>query len=492
LSSQKAVGQTSYVLKAVAMLFLFAFGLWGCKSSGGKGDLPVIDSSNLEKPVADKIAKLLIDVKQTPTDALSWGRLGMNLQLHGLQAEAQTCFEKAYSLDSDDFRWPYLNGIGMTDKGLPNALAWLKKANAIDAQHAPLHVYIGEALLRNQQEEQASEAFERALALKPGFVRAVFGMAKAARQREDYVSAVSLLNKAIALDKTKPEFVHLLINIHSSLNEDEKAAQLKSQHVTLLQKKTDGLPMPDAIRDAYEAEGVSLYWRYENGKKRMANADYRGAILEFEKALEIREDAELLYKNAICYLTLKDKENALTNVRRAAHLAPERSRYVSDYGSLLAETNPKEGEEVLRQALKQDPSDRLVVHNYVDFLKRHKRWFDLVYILRDAYEGNSHEPFFQSNFAWYCSVVPDEKARSPIEALAVVRFIHRKNQVIRPALFEVFAAVYAVNNDFDQAIHYSEMSMIAAKNSGDEAGYERLAQRHRQYQRNRPWILPSL
>ncbi|MGH1363713.1 MAG: tetratricopeptide repeat protein [Calditrichia bacterium] len=446
----------------------------------------------MEKPVADKIGKLVADVKQTPADALSWGKLGMNLQLHGFQVEAQTCFEQAHRLNPDDFRWPYLNGIGMAEQGLPNALAWLKKANAIDAQYAPLYVYIGEALLHDQQEQQASEAFERALALKPGFVRATFGMAKAARQREDYVSAISLLNKAIALDKTKPEFVHLLIDIHASLSQDEKAAQLKSQHVALLQKKSDGLPMPDAIRDAYEAEGVSLYWRYENGKKRMANADYRGAILEFEKALEIREDAEVLYKKAICYLTLNDKENALTNVRRAAHLTPERSRYVSDYGSLLAETNPQEGEEVLRQALKQDPSDQLVVHNYATFLKRHKRWYDLIYLFRDAYEDNHHEPFFQSNFAWFCSVVPDDKARSPREALAVIRNIQRRNPVIRPALYEVFAAVYAVNNDFDQAIHFSELSMIAAKNSGDAAGYERLAQRHSQYQQKRPWILPTL
>ncbi|MEL6821523.1 MAG: hypothetical protein AAFP70_07170, partial [Calditrichota bacterium] len=128
--------------------------------------------------------------------------------------------------------------------------------------------------------------------------------------------------------------------------------------------------------------------------------------------------------------------------------------------------------------------------NYLKFLKKQNRWREVIKLLRDSYEDNKDVPFFRSNFAWYASVLPDEKFRTPKEALGVVNYILRKESALRTDVYNIFAAVYAANGNFERAKYYSSLAIAAAKAKRDLVLVEELEQRHALYESGKPYILP--
>lgn len=476
----------------VALLFAVGMGYvtWQSMENRSVAEIPVIDYSDMDKPAVDKIRRMLSGVETNPTSDEAWGNLAISLQLHGAFDTAQKCFAEAGRLNSDNFRWPYLAALGMVNEGFPGASALLEKAREQKPDYVPLLVHLGESYLAEDKPAMAREPFEAALKLQPSSTRADFGLAKVDRAEKKYDKVITRLQRLIAQKSESYEILQMYVDVLNTVGEKEKLLEVESLYQTILAQKSGAVELTDPERNKYEAEGVSKYWRYKNGLRHMEYGRYTEAITEFKAGLEVKEDAELLHKLAICYLTIGEKEEALKNVQRAAFVMPERSRYVSDYGSLLAETDPVAGEEFMKQALSQESSDKFVVLNYLNFLKRENRWGDVIRLLRDSYEDNKDVPFFRSNFAWYASVAPDGKVRAPKEALGVVNYILRKESALRTDVYDVFAAVYAANGNFERATHYSALSIAAAKARRDLALMENLEHRHALYKSGKPFVLP--
>lgn len=477
----------------VVIGLLLAVGLgfvtWQSMEDVPVAEIPIIDYSNIDKPAVDEIRSRVSELEKNPSSGEAWGNLAISLQLHGAFDTAQKCFAEARRLNPENFRWSYLAALGLIDEGFPGVSSLLENAKAQNPTYVPLLVHLGEAYIAEDQPDKARQSFEAALKLQPSSIPADFGLAKVDRMQKNYDKVITRLRGIIAKDSEIYEVLQMYIDVLNTTGETEKLKEAESLYQTILAQKTGSVELPDEVRTAYESQGLSKYWRYQNGLRHMEYGRYKEAITEFQAGLEIKEDAELLHKLAICYLTLGEKEEALKNVQRAAFVMPERSRYVSDYGSLLAETDPAAGEESMKQALGQESSDKFVVLNYLNFLKKQNRWADILKLLRDSYEDNKDIPFFRSNFAWYASVAPDAKGRSPIEALGVVNYILRKESALRTDVYDIFAAVYAANGNFERATYYSALSIAAAKASRNLALVERLEQRHALYENSKPYRL---
>lgn len=101
-------------LAAAAAVALAACGgaaWWYSRPRDPVPEPPVPDLSRAEPEVAGAVAAATSAVRATPRDAAAWGKLGMVLRAHDFDTESVAAFRTAASLNPDDYRWPYLEGL---------------------------------------------------------------------------------------------------------------------------------------------------------------------------------------------------------------------------------------------------------------------------------------------------------------------------------------------------------------------------------------------
>jgi tetratricopeptide (TPR) repeat protein len=135
----------------------------------------------------------------------------------------------------------------------------------------------GKELYKNDQDEQAAQAFEQAVHLQPEMAEAHLrlGMAYAALEKKDeaeesYKKALQLYKKQVEADPKDATAYFYLGEAHSFLHHDEDAARAYRQATRL---------KPDD-EEAF----------YQLGKAEAKLANYDGAAAAFQKALELDPD----------------------------------------------------------------------------------------------------------------------------------------------------------------------------------------------------------
>jgi tetratricopeptide (TPR) repeat protein len=155
-----------------------------------------------------------------------------------------------------------------------NADGNVGSANGSNEEQAKVLVDEGKELYKNDQDEQAVAAFQKAIRLQPGLAEAHLrlGMAFAALERkpeadEEYKKAIELYKRTVQSDAKDAEAFFNLGEAHSFLHQDEEAARNYRQATRL---------KPDD-EEAY----------YQLGKAETRLANYTEAIAAFQKALEL-------------------------------------------------------------------------------------------------------------------------------------------------------------------------------------------------------------
>ena len=135
----------------------------------------------------------------------------------------------------------------------------------------------GKELYKNDQDEQAAQAFEQAVRLQPDMAEAHLrlGMAYAALEKKDeaeesYKRALQLYKKQVEADPKDPVGHFYLGEAYSFLHHDEDAARAYRQATRL---------KPDD-EEAF----------YQLGKTEAKLANYDAAVAAFQKALELDPD----------------------------------------------------------------------------------------------------------------------------------------------------------------------------------------------------------
>ncbi len=163
-----------------------------------------------------------------PDLAETFGSLGLLYQTYQLRPAAQSCYRNAATLDSGDFRWPYLNGIIALDGGnaeaaailfeqalmlepenlaaltrlgqtwlqlvkLDKAQAILEQALAIDPAFAPAHSLLGQVFLTKGQPGEGVPHLERVLELQPQATKTCYPLAAALRATGDTDRAAEVI-----------------------------------------------------------------------------------------------------------------------------------------------------------------------------------------------------------------------------------------------------------------------------------------------------------
>ncbi|MCP3918450.1 MAG: tetratricopeptide repeat protein [bacterium] len=260
-------------------------------------EIPRPDMSEAERAVMLRVKERTAQVEAEPGSAQAWGALGIALEIHDFFDEALVCYERAATLDPDDYRWPFFHGAALRLLDRPGALPFFERALTLRADYAPIACYAGSTARDEGDDERARGAFEAALAIDPDLVAAHLGLAEldlAAQRPED---AVERLEFARALG-TRSSRVHaLLAQAWLQLGDEEQS----SWHASLAPHDGELAvePVADPVRDGVVLrDGVSLRWRrlrtqryVQSDDFPMLNSEWQTAISTDPKSAAVRLEA---------------------------------------------------------------------------------------------------------------------------------------------------------------------------------------------------------
>jgi tetratricopeptide (TPR) repeat protein len=274
------------IIASFGIVALFAFRFY--QDSDKRKMLSSLSQLNLkgtEPQVVTKIKKLQEDVKKHPRSAAAWGRLAMNLDVHDFQNEAVPIYKEAMALDPSDFRWPYFIAVLLAKNGDAQSLDWFERTRKIKPDYVPMLVNYGNALFQFNKNDQAANQYNQAANYDPKCAQAYFGLGRIQFAQGNMKDSAKNLKQALQINPTYSEASNLLATVCNRLKSADCAVSL----VINSPYKTE---LIDPVYTELAAEGESSLWYRSRGSQYFRKRIYDKAIVEFEKALQLREDAQ--------------------------------------------------------------------------------------------------------------------------------------------------------------------------------------------------------
>jgi len=162
--------------------------------------LPRVENlGSIAPEVADAARQALDSLAQNPRDPARWGRFGMICEANGIIGAARDAYAAATSLDGSDAKWRYRLALVEARSGQPDdAIRDVRQALALNPTYAPAHRRLGLWLLDRHDTDGAERAFARASELDSSDVSASVGLARVHLQRQQNQQAVDVLERALA------------------------------------------------------------------------------------------------------------------------------------------------------------------------------------------------------------------------------------------------------------------------------------------------------
>jgi tetratricopeptide (TPR) repeat protein len=225
---------------------------------------PTVELHDADPAVATVIARARQQVQQSPRSAAAWGKLGMVLAAHDFRAEANRCFAQAERLDPQELRWPYFQGITLSQGNPEAALAKFRRAVELAGDgFAECRLRLAEVLLAQGLFDEAEEHYHRVLKWDAHQPRAHLGLGRLAHERGHPQKALDHLAEATASSHARKAALTLRAEIHQRLGDSAATAQDLRQASEL----PDDASWPDALVEEVEQLQVGL-------QARLARADH--------------------------------------------------------------------------------------------------------------------------------------------------------------------------------------------------------------------------
>lgn len=373
-------------------------------------DLPLPDLISVEPQVAKKIQELQQNVLRNPRSAEAWGKLAMNLHAHDFQQESLGYYQKAVSLDPQNFHWTYYAAIACQEIGSSNAIALFEQSLKIKHDYAPLRLRYAQALFAGGRFNEASHQFNETLKFNTKSADAYFGLAQIANVSGNQKEVQLNLSKALELNPNLAEAHALLAEIYRETNNQEQF----EKEIILSWQLPKKVPPEDPELNDFLIEGVSSYWYELRGRTLLQKGDYDGAIHELQQAVKALPDPRIYDMLGIAYQSQRKYREAIEQHRAALALDPKSAGTMNNLASALAESGKiTEAISYLNQAIEVQP--------------------DFAYSYLHLAQLQLH-------------------VRNCAEALKLANRICAAKNFEDPEWLSVMAAAQACSGDFDQAI----------------------------------------
>ena len=158
-------------------------------------------------------------VNPKPKEDLVFYNLALVYQKMGNTAKAVQNYKNAYSANPNDFlSCINLGNLSADQKRWDEALAWYKKAEAIESKAEGVHVNIGNAYVALGKYDEAEKAFDRAFTINPENIEALHNKAILLAMKKQYRDALEINERVLQLAPDWPP----AIRFRERLNQIQK------------------------------------------------------------------------------------------------------------------------------------------------------------------------------------------------------------------------------------------------------------------------------
>jgi tetratricopeptide (TPR) repeat protein len=422
-----------------------------------------------EKQVVNKIRNLIADVKANPSSALSWGKLAMNLHVHDLKNEALLCYEKAATLSTSDFRWPYYKAMLLHERGSEEALKYFERSLNLRPNHFAARIRYAQTLFDSNRLEQAGREFVKALEINPNSSHAYVGLARISLSQNQVKDCGSLLQKAIQVNPRHGEAYGLLAEVYRRLNQHQKA----SAQLAISQQLPKITPLPDDLESALIVEGVSSYWYDLRGRAALEKGDYARAEQELKNSVAAAPDFSRQDALGVVYLYQRKYAEAVTAHRKALQLNPKSTASMNNLAAALYEMGQQQAAiDTIRNAIQVNPK---IPYSYLHLARLNIRSGNraaAVQAYRSGLEQLPQNPDLALQLAWLMASSSDTSLRNGAEAVRLAEAVASRNP--NAETLDVLAAAYAEAGRFDRAVQVGEQALAVAESNRRQQYAERI------------------
>ncbi len=224
---------------------------------------PSLAATDVDPAVVKAVAAARSAVLQSPHSAEAWGKLGTILYAHDFPSEANACFVQAEQLDPREPRWPYYQGIKLSQRDPEQGAAKLQRAIELFGDSSDMaRLRLGELFLRRGRLDEAEDQFRHLLQRHSDHGRAHLDLARLALERGDLPASLDHLSRSMTDRRTQKASCVLAAEVHQRLGNPAAADQQRHQAAQL----PEDPPWPDPMMDEV--------LRLRTGKQvRLARAD---------------------------------------------------------------------------------------------------------------------------------------------------------------------------------------------------------------------------
>ena len=367
--SRRHVSRLALLAAALAAVIAVALGGAALFRRQALEPMPAFSLDASDREVASALNEVRQDVEQEPHSAEAWGDLGRVLRAHEFGPEAEVCFRNAQRLDPADYRWPYLLAVSLaaTDQG--RSLASLRQASDLAGDRLHVQLRLAEALLDQNELDQAAEVVAKALALAPEDARAQFVKARLLLAQGQLAESRKWCERSIAAagDKRAPHL--LMAQLCRRLGDAAGAERSMVQAASLPEGVTEWDDPDVAAMIALRRDPA---WRLMSVDELAASGSAREAanlLTELAYGEDPSGEATARLVQALLEQGRIGDAEALLREKLAAHPDGERLRFRLGI-VLFAEKKYEEAAAEFRRAAELKPDDALAHYNLGHALRK--------------------------------------------------------------------------------------------------------------------------
>ena len=412
------------------------------------------------------------NIPEEPLNYLFIARL--NLLPDGDRELAAKYAEKAieYCSGNDEINAQALVVLSDLAENIKKQIELLREANKVLPDSVPVMILLGGVLAADNQWDEAMTILQEVQNLDPENVQALEFAAAIRVQQEKYDDALKIFDR---LAELMPR---------SFVPQIQKAEVLQEQ-----KKYDDAMAILDALRTKEPGNPLILLQR---GKLFAEMKNYDAAMRDIDTSLRLTADTPELessaYSAKITVLCQQEKfAEALAGLQKLPvakrNSMPYKLMAVQVYA--MAKSNGP-ALKILDEMLKEQPEHKGLIRFRGDMLLGLGRHEEAIAVYKELLESGDDDDGVYNNLAWVLATSPDDSLRDGKLALEYALKSCELTHYKKPHILSTLASAYAELGDFDNAVKWSEQSVVLAEKIEYDQK-EHLEKELKSYQEKKPW-----